>query len=531
MFNLLRHLNKSVNKPQNIISRFENNDETPKYIKHLINETLNRTQVIPTVINGVEYNSSKTENQIKQISPINNRHVCAVGHSVDVSILRNHIESDIFRKAHKHWNKIGIDKRIELFENISNSIESKYKDDLLVATMVGQGKSVYEAEIDSVCELLDFLNFNNYYACQINSREYISTSDEYNFSEINGLNGFVASITPFNFTAIGANLVSAPLLMGNQVIWKPSDNSLLSNYKYYTILLENNIPPELISFVPMNPQVFFEHISEYPNLGAVAFTGSSDVFTTIYKKIGENINKYSTYPRLVGETGGKNFHFVHPSADPVLVGTKTFESAFGYSGQKCSACSRLYIPRKLWNKFYNSISERINSFNFDNYGVINERSYSKTKQLLLDIKRDGRLSIIKGGNFDESKNYFIEPTIILSEYHNHEIFHKEYFAPILAVYMYDESKVEEAFELCKNTNKYALTGSIFCNDIGFIKKAYDDLRFNAGNFYINDKSTGSVVGRQPFGGFNMSGTNDKAGDINLLYRFMNQRSVKVNTSN
>lgn len=534
--NVVQRGNKRLYSPTNLEPRFEYNDVPEPNMRRLINNKLYTTEKIGTVINGKTYiGEDEKFRQFHHVSPLDKSAICYRAYGLQDDTLKNHLNSEEFERARLHWNNIGLEKRIEIFENIANQIESNvngWKDGLLINTIVGQGKSLYEAEIDAICELVDFLKFNNSYAEEIMNRQYISTDDELNYSEINGLNGFVASITPFNFTAIGANLVSAPLLMGTPVVWKPSEYSLLSNYLYYNILLENNIPPEIVSFTPMHPEVFMGVVSEQRNLAGVAFTGSSQVFSQIYDMIGQNVGTgtYANYPRIVGETGGKNFHFVHPSADAEYVAEKTFHAAFGYSGQKCSACSRLYIPKPLWKNFCSKMLELLNELEDTGYhknSLIHQTSYNKTTITLNQIEKDNRLDIIIGGKCSDIDNFYVSPTMVMSDELGHDIFHKEFFAPILAVYIYDPEKINETFDYCINGGGgYALTGAIFATDNYFIKKCYDDMRFKAGNFYINDKCTGSVVGRQPFGGMGISGTNDKAGDIGFLYRFMNQRSVK-----
>lgn len=546
-----------INKPLNVQPRFKYDELPSNRLHKIIYQKMLESKNIPIIINGKiididDHNSSFNGNlsgnlsgnlngKINHYSPLPNNHnrVC---YTAQLPTNMKLHDPELMKRARLHWNKLGIYKRIEIFESIANQIldnKNGYKDDLLTDTMIGQGKSLYEAEIDSVCELVDFLRFNNYYASEIMNRanQLIPGEFEYNFSEINGLNGFVAAITPFNFTAIAANLVSAPLLMGSPVIWKPSEYSLLSNYTYMKILLDNNIPPELISFIPCEPNYFLDYVSKQRDLAGIMFTGSSSVFDTIYGKIGENMNKniYDNYPRLIGETGGKNYHFVHPSANINKVAFETFHSAFGYNGQKCSACSRLYLPKNMLYDFISIISEYLEEKEKINYAsshLISEKSYFKIKNELQKLDDDKDIKTLIGGyNYLHSNTHslHIPPTILLSENHKHEIFNKEYFAPILAIYTYDGlNELDKTINICLNSgDKYALTGSIFANDMDFIHKCYDDFRFSAGNFYINTKSTGAVVGRQPFGGLGKSGTNDKAGDINFLYRLINQRTIKI----
>jgi 1-pyrroline-5-carboxylate dehydrogenase len=525
-------------KPSNLIPRFQYNELPNDHIQSMVNQKLETTVNIPTVIDGREYFSG----EFSHVSPSNFKHTSPLDKSKQ--LYEAHVSADHFMHeklndpsfdlARKHWNELSLESRINIFEIVADRIASNFngvQDELLTDTMVGQGKSLYEAEIDSVCELVDFLKFNNYYASQINNRQLISDDSEYNFTETNGLNGFAMAITPFNFTAISANLVSVPLLMGTPVIWKPSEYAMLSNYTYFKLLLECNIPPELISFTPMHPEDFMDTVGEHPTMAGVAFTGSSEVFDDIYKFIGEGISGYFNYPRIVGETGGKNFHFVHESADPKLVGEKTHYAAFGYNGQKCSACSVLYCPSNLWDEVLSEIKSKIqenDELQYQVNGLIHKKSYDKTNTLLEYVKNDPELEIVHGGNCDDSSYYHVEPTIVKSDNLHHYMFWDEFFAPILTVHVYDPEDYEYVLERCIENDEYNLTGAIFGQDEKFLNDAFEQLRFNAGNFYINDMCTGAVVGRQPFGGFGKSGTNDKAGDINLLYRFCNQRSVNVN---
>lgn len=519
-------------KPSNLMPRFAYNEVPDEHIKSIISQKLETTVEIPTVIDGKEY---LTEGSFHHTSPLLKSSILYHANITPNNLIQKKLDDPNFELARRHWNDLSLESRINIFEIVADRIASNFngvQDELLTDTIVGQGKSLYEAEIDSVCELVDFLKFNNYYASQINNRDLISDpASEYNFTETNGLNGFAIAITPFNFTAIGANLVSVPLLMGTPVIWKPSEYAMLSNYTYFKLLLECNIPPELISFTPMEPDEFMLEVGEHPDMAAVAFTGSSKVFDEIYDFIGTGIRDYRNYPRIVGETGGKNFHFVHESADPVSVGEKTHYAAFGYNGQKCSACSVLYCPSNLWDEVLETIKKQIrenDELKYQVNGLIHYNSYDKIENLLIDVHDDPELEIVHGGTCSQLDYYHVEPTIVKSDNLDHYMFWEEFFAPILTVHVYDPEDYEYVLERCIENDEYNLTGAIFGKNEKFLNDTFDKLRFNAGNFYINDKCTGAVVGRQPFGGFGKSGTNDKAGDINLLYRFSNQRSVKVN---
>lgn len=422
------------------------------------------------------------------------------------------------------------DTRINIMAKISNLIEKKYYDDIIASIIVNQGKNLFEAELD-LLELIDFVNFNIEYFYNLQNKQPLSTENTRNISRYLPLNGFVSSITPFNFNAIAGNLALTPILMNNMVSWKPSMNSLLSNHLLYKIFLEAGVPAYMLDFTIIEPEKYSDKVLNSKNLAGLAFTGSTKVFSEIYKKVGNNIDYYKNYPRLVGETGGKNYHFVFRSNkmdynfDDVV--QKTFESAFNYSGQKCSACSRLYLPIELVDDFISIITPKINSINKEQYGLISKESYQKTVETLDNLKSDNEIEILYGGNHDDIESYYIEPTVLMCENPNHYVFSKEFFAPILAIYPY-KGKFD-AIEQCKKQNYYALTGSIFIDDYSDHKLLEMIYTFQntCGNMYINNKSTGAVVGQQPFGGFNKSGTNDKAGDMNLLLRFTNQVNIKM----
>lgn len=437
------------------------------------------------------------------------------------------------------WNKYSLRDRLDIFAEAANKIESTYYDKMMAYTILGQNKTPYEAEVDSICELVDFLRFNIDYVYQLTQKQPISNIPETyrnnsyiikNSSEYLPLNGFIASITPFNFTAIGGNLALTPLMLGNSVFWKPSDNAILSNYLIYKIMEECGLPPGVLNFVPHEPEVFLNTVVKNADLGGILFTGSSHVFNDIYRKVGENMGHYKNYPRLIGETGGKNYHFVHSSYqnDIQYLVDKTFESAFSYSGQKCSACSRLYLPEFMLPEFLEKMEVRIREFlqiHKNNYGLINEKSYQKAYNTIERIKKVSYAEVIRGSNF-EYNNYYMEPTIIKVNHPKNFLFSEEFFAPILSIYTYLPDKLEETMDLCRDSTVYALTGAVFSQDKNFTSYFQEKMKYTCSNFYINDKSTGSVVGQQPFGGSGKSGTNDKAGDINFIYRLTNQKNIK-----
>jgi 1-pyrroline-5-carboxylate dehydrogenase len=412
----------------------------------------------------------------------------------------------------------------------------------MAATMLGQGKNAWQAEIDSAAELVDFLRFNVQYAEELYAQQPAHNSPGvWNRVEYRPLEGFVYAVTPFNFTAIAGNLPGAPALMGNVVVWKPSDSAIASNWLLYNILLEAGLPKNVIQFVPGNPEEVTKVVLAHKQLAALHYTGSTGVFRKLYGQISNGIadGKYTGYPRIVGETGGKNFHLVHSSADIENAAVQTVRGAFEYQGQKCSATSRAYVPKSVWPQFKERLVAETEGLSiggptdYKNFigPVIHAGSFKKLSGVIDAAKDDAELELIAGGKHDDSKGFFIHPTIYTTTNPKHHLLSTELFGPILAIHVYDDTKSPtEAFEsICRivdSTSEYGLTGSIFASDRSIIRYAEDALRNSAGNFYINCKSTGAVVGQQPFGGARASGTNDKAGSINILGRFVSMRSVK-----
>lgn len=421
-------------------------------------------------------------------------------------------------------------------------IAGKYRYDIMAATMLGQGKNAWQAEIDSAAEMVDFLRFNVQYAEELYAQQPAHNSPGvWNRVEYRPLEGFVYAVTPFNFTAIAANLVGAPALMGNVVVWKPSDSAIASNWLLYNILLEAGLPKNVIQFVPGNPEEVTKVALGHNKLAALHYTGSTAVFRKLYGNIATGVaeGRYQGYPRIVGETGGKNFHLIHPSADVKNAAIQTVRGAFEYQGQKCSATSRAYVPKSLWPEFKELLAVETSALTIGpptEHGhfigpVIHAGSFNKLSGVIDTAKDDAELGLIVGGKHDNSKGYYIHPTIYATTNPNHQLLSTELFGPILTIHIYDDtSSPVEAFEsACKlvdSTSEYGLTGSVFATDRFAIRYAEDALRNSAGNFYINCKSTGAVVGQQPFGGARASGTNDKAGSMNILTRFVSMRSIK-----
>jgi 1-pyrroline-5-carboxylate dehydrogenase len=474
----------------------------------------------------------------KQLSPYDNHDPIASYNYIHKLPIYNGIENH--EKAKKQWNHLSIESKMEIMLKIADLLEHKYFTKMLGATIVGQGKTIHEANIDCIQELIDFLRFNVQFTYDIVKKQPISTKDETNISLYNPLQGFVASYTPFNFTAIAGNLATAPLLWGNSVFWKPSEHALLSNHIFYEICMEAGVHDNILNFVVSDPQTFTSQITNNKNLGAVLYTGSTFGFNSVNESVQNTYfnnfikpgnTKTSThynYPRMIGETGGKNFHFVDVDANIDLVVEKTFQSAYGYSGQKCSACSRLYLPSTMWDEFKQKMSDKIKNINTEEYTVIHNTSFTNLNSLLNDLQDDAEVEIYKFHEPTNEKNYFIPPVFVLCYNNENKILKDELFGPILAVRCYEPEKQNEMIDECKNATPYSLTGAVFSNNTNFLNKSVKLFENNCGNFYINDKSTGAVVGQQPFGGFGVSGTNDKAGDSNFMMRLCHQRNIKIN---
>jgi 1-pyrroline-5-carboxylate dehydrogenase len=432
------------------------------------------------------------------------------------------------------WANLSWEHRASIFLKAADLIATKYRAKLNAATMLGQSKNIYQAEIDSACELIDFLRFNVYFMTEIYSQQVISSSGIWNRLEQRPLEGFVFAITPFNFTAIGGNLPTAPALMGNTVVWKPAFTQIYSARVFMEILIEAGLPDGVINLIytegPDAGDVIFNHA----DFAGLHFTGSTGVFQNLWKMVGNNIHKYKSYPRIVGETGGKDFVVAHKSADAKALATALVRGAFEFQGQKCSAASRAYIPSNLWEEVKQYLIEDLKSMkmgspeDFRNFvnAVIDERAFDKITQYINEAKKAQGVELIAGGNYDKSVGYFIEPTIFRAYDNQYVTMCEEIFGPVLTIYVYQPELFEEVLEMTDMTSPYALTGSIFAQDRYAIDLASKKLINSAGNFYINDKPTGAVVGQQPFGGARASGTNDKAGAMYNLLRWVSTRTIK-----
>ncbi len=486
---------------------------------------------IPLIIGGQEVRTGKLA---RSVCPHDHQHVLAEYHQAGPAQVAAAIEAALAAKA--QWEALGWEERAAIFLKAADLISGRYRAKINAATMLGQSKNAYQAEIDSTCELVDFLRFNLSYMTQIYAGQPDSAKGIWNRLEYRPLEGFVFAVTPFNFTAIAGNLPTAPAMMGNTVVWKPASTAVLSNYYVMQILMEAGLPAGVINFVPGRGASVGDPVIVHPDLAGVHFTGSTGTFQSMWRTIGNNIASYKSYPRIVGETGGKDYIFVHPSADADVeaVAVAMVRGAFEYQGQKCSACSRVYAPRSLWP----AISQRVQAMmgeirtgdvrdfaNFHN-AVIDRASFERAMGYLKAAREAKEAEILAGGSGDDAVGYFIEPTVIVCKDPQFVTMREEIFAPVVSVYVYEDERVDETLDLLDATSPYALTGAIFGRDRGFVAAATKRLTHTAGNFYINDKPTGSVVGQQPFGGARASGTNDKAGSMLNLLRWCSVRSIK-----
>ena len=502
-----------------------------KEVKSMIEELKNKTVDIPMFIGGKKVFT----NHKKEIHPPHEiSHVLGTYSQGD----SNHVVQaiDAALSAKKNWEEMPWQDRAAIFLKAADLLAGPYRAKMNAATMLGQSKNIYQSEIDAVCELADFFRFNVQYMTEMYAQQPESVRGIWNRLEYRPLEGFIFALTPFNFTSIAGNLCGAPAMLGNTVVWKPAETQIYSAAVIMEIYEEAGLPPGVINLVYVDGPTAGEVIFNHPDFAGIHFTGSTGVFQRIWKTIGENISKYKTYPRLVGETGGKDFVIAHSSAHPKQVAVALSRGAFEFQGQKCSAASRAYIPKSLWEDVKGFLQDDLNDFkmgspeDFRNFinAVIDQKAFDKISSFIADAKNDENVEIISGGGFDKSKGYFIEPTVLLVKDPYYVTMCEELFGPVLTIYAYDDDKYEETLELVDKTGPYALTGAIFAQDRYALKIGVDKLKNAAGNFYINDKPTGAVVGQQPFGGARASGTNDKAGSILNLFRWVSARTIKEN---
>lgn len=490
---------------------------------------INTAVEIPVVINGLNHFTANTQ---RQVMPSQHSHVLAHVSQADELLLEEGINVAV--KARHDWAHASFADRAAVLLKAADLMATKHRYELLAATMLGQGKSVWQAEIDIV-EAIDFLRFNVKAMDDLLTHQpELHSNGTWNRLVYRALEGFVAAVSPFNFTAIAANLATAPLIMGNSVLWKPSHTATLSNYLIFQTLREAGLPPGVLNFVPADGPTFGNTITASPSLAAINFTGSTKTFNHLWTQVGQNIASYRSYPRLIGECGGKNFHVVHNSADTGAVVQETVRSAFEYSGQKCSACSRLYVPKSLWPSIQEGLWTELaglklgqsDDFSVFTSAVIDQPAYNRITRAITAAKASPENTLIYGGTFDSSLGYFVNPTVIQCSNPQDPLLTSEIFGPVLAVYVYPDEEWLKTLSLVNATSPYALTGAVFARDRQAISQATSKLQDAAGNFYVNCKSTGAIVGQQPFGGSRSSGTNDKAGFSSYLLRFVSMQSVK-----
>eukprot|EP01060_Flectonema_neradi_P031932 TRINITY_DN496_c9_g1_i1.p1 TRINITY_DN496_c9_g1~~TRINITY_DN496_c9_g1_i1.p1 ORF type:complete len:576 (+),score=124.24 TRINITY_DN496_c9_g1_i1:62-1729(+) len=484
---------------------------------------------IPCVVNGVEYKGTEMSREI----PHQNKTELCKFHYASKDVILKAVDAAL--DAQKEWSMMPFQHRAAIWLKAADLIATKYRADILASTMLGQSKTIWQAEIDASVESIDFLRYDVKYAEQIYAQQPVSDRFTWNFSDHRPLEGFVTAISPFNFTAIGLHLPTAPALMGNTVVWKCSDAAIHSNYLILKILKEAGLPDGVINFVPADPSLYNAFVIPHRDLAGVAFTGSTATFSDIWEQVGRHINTYRGYPTLVGECGGKNFHLVHDSADIESVRCGTIRGAFEYQGQKCSATSRMYISKSKWSELKEPLAQACKDLYMGNVhkdlktfmgAVIDERAYRKVTSYIEAAKNDPACTIVAGGGYSDKEGWFVEPTIIETTDPKCKTMREEIFGPVLTVFAYDDKDFDAMPALIDETTPYSLTGSLFCNDRAVINKVQDQLYHSVGNFYINDKSTGSIVGQQPFGGSRSSGTNDKAGSAAFLSRWTSPRSTK-----
>lgn len=500
-----------------------------KSLKEALAALKKKSLDIPMYINGKAVKTGKT----KSIHPPHEtKHVLGHFHIGTKVHVEKAIESAL--KVRENWSNMTWETRAHIFLKAADLLATKYRFEMNASTMLGQSKNAYQAEIDAACELIDFLRFNVHFLSQIYQQQPISSPGMHNRMEWRGLEGFVLAITPFNFTAIGGNLPASAAMCGNVVVWKPANTQIYSAQLFMRILKEAGLPDGVINIVYTDGPTVGDVCFKHPDFAGVHFTGSTGVFNHMWKQIGENISNYKSYPRIVGETGGKDFVMVHPSADVDTVVTALARGAFEYQGQKCSAASRAYLPSNIAAAVKTKLVKTVQTMkmgsveDFSNFvnAVIDEKSFNNISKYIAAVKKDKQATILVGGNVNKSNGWFVEPTVIDTKNAKSLTMCEEIFGPVLTIYTYPANQFEKTLKLVDSTSKYALTGSIISQDRASIELATNMLRHSAGNFYINDKPTGAVVGQQPFGGARGSGTNDKAGSALNLYRWLSARTIK-----
>jgi len=482
---------------------------------------------IPLIIGGQEIRTGKTQ---QSVMPFKHKHVLAQYHMAEPKHIQMAIKAAM--AARREWSGWSFEDRAAVLLKAAELLATSQRATVNAATMLGQAKTAFQTEIDAACELIDFWRFNVSYAQELYHEQPISSAGVWNQLEYRPLEGFVYAVSPFNFTAIGGNLSTAPVLMGGVSIWKPASSAMLSAYYVMRVLEAAGMPPGVINFLPGSAGMITDGLLASPDLAGIHFTGSTEVFQHMWKTVGANISKYKSYPRLVGETGGKDFIVAHPSADATALAVAIVRGGFEYQGQKCSAASRIYVPQSLWKDVRDQVIAMMKTIkmgdvrDFRNFmsAVIDKKAFDKISGYIGEAKKSAK--ILQGGGCDDSKGYFIEPTLVQTNKADYKLLCEEIFGPVVTAYVYPDKQWRETLKIVDRTSPYALTGSVFANDRGAVREATSVLRNAAGNFYINDKPTGAVVGQQPFGGARASGTNDKAGSKLNLIRWVNTRTIK-----
>lgn len=522
VFSLERPINESVKEYR------RDSEELQLLQKEIARQS--GTQVeIPLIIGGKEI---KTKDTAPVVSPHNHQHKLGFYHKTRREDVELAIRCAL--EAKQAWLELPWEERAAISLRVAELLSKKYRYVINAATILGQSKNIQQAEIDAACEVIDYLRFNAYFASNIFSEQPASASTVMNRMEYRPLEGFVYTITPFNFTAIASNLNMAPVIMGNVTVWKPATASLLSSYYLMKIFMEAGVPDGVINFVPGSGAVISDVVLKHKALAGVHFTGSNDTFNNLWKQVSENLENYRSYPRIVGETGGKDFIFAHNSASLDELATAIVLGSFEYQGQKCSAASRSYIPKSIWPQVREKLLERVSKICMGDAAdpknlmgaVIDEKSFDSIVSYIEAAKKSSDVEVLCGGKHDKTRGYFIEPTLLLCKDPHYTTMETELFGPVMSIYLYDDDKYEETLKLCDTTSPYALTGSIFSNNKEATVKACKALRYTAGNFYMNDKPTGAMIGQQPFGGSRASGTNDKAGGMQNLMRWVSPRTIK-----
>jgi 1-pyrroline-5-carboxylate dehydrogenase len=484
---------------------------------------------IPLIIGGEEVRTGRMRDVVL---PHNHGHVVARYHMAGADEVKQAIEAAM--EAWTGWSRMAWEDRSAVFLRAADLLAGPWRQTLNASTMLGQSKTAHQAEIDAACELVDFFRWNLFFAEELYAQQPVSSPGMWNRSEYRPLEGFIYAVSPFNFTSIGGNLPAAPAIMGNVALWKPSLHAVYSNWFVMRLLMAAGLPDGVINFIPGEPGEVTDALLHHRDFAGLHFTGSTEVFKMLWERTGANIDRYRNYPRIVGETGGKDFIVVHPSADPVAVKTAMIRGAFEYQGQKCSAASRAYLPRSIWEAIRGDLKEETDGIavgdpaDFRNFmgAVIHEAAYRRLVDAIEDARSASGVEIVAGGEYDDSEGWFVRPTILKVNDPKYDTMQRELFGPVLSVYVYEDENWPETLELVDDTSPYGLTGAVFARDRDAVREALEGLRHAAGNFYVNDKPTGAVVGQQPFGGSRASGTNDKAGSALNLVRWTTPRSIK-----